>query len=345
MTGSSIWIIGILAVGLALVLLLPATPEVETPAVSSTSPPSQVSEVSRVSHAAYAGAPPVASAGKNLGLDEYETVRLKGEGYDPNDGTVTYYWSVEGGRGTFDDPHRLQPLYTAPIICGCEECIKLTLTVTNAQGVSTTDQMWVHVRGDPIRCPPLATTWGPCECLPRPCEAPCPPIRPVKRCEPEPLPCEIPCVPHISPPEPCESLAVPCVCEPLCSPCEELPCGPLLGFPWTVGVSAPCPPGASPTPLINRHYPAAVNEGGTVQFHGRVSNPGCHAVCFMWTADKGWFDDPTSLNPIWHAPMSDRCGGEDAHITLTVMGACAGRGYDQIRIHINNPDYWRTASR
>jgi len=65
----------------------------------------------------------------------------------------------------------------------------------------------------------------------------------------------------------------------------------------------------------------------------------------MWKADKGWFDDPASLNPIWHAPMSDRCGGEDAHITLTVMGACAGRGYDQIRIHINNPDYWRTSSR
>ena len=61
----------------------------------------------------------------------------------------------------------------------------------------------------------------------------------------------------------------------------------------------------------------------------------------MWTADKGSFDDATSLNPIWYAPMSDRFGGEKICITLSIIGDCDGRGYDQIRIHVNNTDYWR----
>lgn len=345
--GSSwVWLVGILAVGLALVLLFTATPE--APTVPAESPPSQVSVVSQASqaaHAAHAVTLPIVNAGKDLILDERETVRLMGEGHDPSGGAVTTYWAAEGGRGRFDDPYRPQPVYTAPTICGCEECIRLTLTVTNAQGVSASDQMWVRVRGDPITCPTLAT-WGPCECPPRPCDVPCvPPVRPTKRCEPEPPPCEVPCVPLISPPEPCAPLPVPCVCEPPCGwPCDQLPCGPTWTYPLSLELSVPCPPGVRPTPHINRHYPATVNEGGSVQLHGRVSNPGCRPVCFLWKADKGWFDDPSSLNPIWHASMSDRCGGEDACITLTVMDACNGRGYDQIRIHINNLDYWRTDS-
>ena len=152
-------------------------------------------------------------------------------------------------------------------------------------------------------------------------------------------------MPHIAPAERCEPAPVPCVCEPRCWPCEEPPCGPTVGFPWSVDVSAPCAPETRPAPHINRRYPAAVNEGGGVQLHGGISNPGCRQACFLWTADKGWFDDPASLDPIWYAPMSDRCGGEDACITLTVMDGCAGRGYDQIRIHINNLDNSRTASR
>jgi len=347
-TTSWSWLAGILAVGLLLVFLLGTAP-VEPTASAETQPAevSQISEGSRTAYAAYGETALIVNAGKDLTLDEWETVRLAGEAFDPSGGSVIAYWTAQDGRGYFDDPHQLRPLYTAPILCGCEECVLLTLTVVDSQGVSTTDQLYIRVRGDPIRCPPVAAL-GPCVCPPSPCRRPCiSPAKPVDRCAPEPLPCEDPCVPHIAPPEPCEPSAVPCVCEPRCSwqdpmsPCDQSPCSSTPGFPWYVDVSTPCPPGVQPTPYINRHYPAAVDEGGAVQLHGRISNPGCHSACFMWTADKGSFDDATSLNPIWYAPMSDRCGGEKACITLSIIGDCDGRGYDQIRIHVNNTDYWR----
>jgi len=348
-TTSWSWLAGIAAVGLLLVLLLGTAP-VEPTASAETQPAevSQISEGSRTAYAAYGETALVINAGKNLTLDEGETVKLAGEAFDPSGGSVIVYWTAQDGGGYFDDPHQLQPLYTAPIICECDECVLLMLTAVDSQGISTTDQLYIHVRGDPIRCPPV-TTMVSCVCPPSPCPRPC--ITPVDRCAPEPLPCEDPCVPHIAPPEPCGSCAVPCVCEPRCywqdpiSPCDQSPCDSTPAFPWSVVAgSTSCSPQLPPTPHINRHYPAAVDEGGAVQLHGRISNPGCRSSCFMWTADKGSFDDPTSLDPIWYAPMSDRCGGEKACITLSIIGDCDGRGYDQIRIHVNNTDYWLRGS-
>ena len=327
-SNTSLFVIGALAVVLGLLLLLSTGPE--EPASPPTSQTPQASHVSQTVQAPKAAIPPFVDAGNNLTLDGRESARLTGHGYDPGGEKVTYHWTAEGRRGYFDNAYQLRPLYTAPSICNCEECIALTLTVTNDHGVSTSDQMFVLVRGDPITCPP-PKTWGPCGPVSRPCEEPCR-VRVEIRgpCEPELPPCEVPCVPHIGPLEPCEPVPVPCctTCRSACG--EEWPC------PWYPGVTTPCRAGAPPTPIISRRYPSAVNEGGTVQIHGKIRNPACNPVCFSWSADKGWFDDPTSLDPIWHAPMTNRGGGEDACITLVIQDGCGGRGYDQIRLHINN---------
>ncbi len=98
--------------------------------------------------------PPVADAGDNVAVDETATVRLTCSASDPDGDGLTYYWNVECGRGTFDDPTLLHPTYTAPPTNYCEgEDIVLTLTVTDACGASACDTLVVHVRN--VNAPPI----------------------------------------------------------------------------------------------------------------------------------------------------------------------------------------------
>ena len=69
-----------------------------------------------------------------------------------------------------------------------------------------------------------------------------------------------------------------------------------------------------------------------------IANPGCTSVCFSWSASKGWFEDADTLEPVYHAPMSDRIGGERVTISLVIYDGYGGRSYDQIRIDIDNLD-------
>jgi len=71
---------------------------------------------------------------------------------------------------------------------------------------------------------------------------------------------------------------------------------------------------------------------------GYVSNPSCLSVCFVWSANKGWFEAADTLQPIYHAPESDRRDGETATVTLTVYDSTGTRSYDQIRFDIVNTD-------
>jgi len=244
---------------------------------------------------------PYVDAGTNLVINECSSVRLTCEGYDPNGGRVTYHWTAAGGRGSFDNAHLLHPVYTAPAVCRGGENIILTLTVTNERGVSASDKMVVRVC-DTICCPPL------------------------ERCRPTPpVPCWVtsgpPCPPAVPPP---------CVPIPPTPPCTSFP-------PYCPPTPAPCAP--TPPPCITPCPAKSVDEGGSIQLHGKVWDPDCNLASYRWTADKGKFDDPTSLHPIYYAPMTDRCGGEDALITLTAVDSCSMRGADQILLHINNVNH------
>jgi hypothetical protein len=307
-------------------------PEVVVPTVRPRILPAHVVVVDEP-----AMAPPVVDAGSDLNLGERQSVRLRGDGYDPDGGPVTAHWTAECDGGFFNDPHRLSPLYTAPSICCCERCIRLTLTLTDEQGETTSDDLFVRVSGDAITCPV-----PPCE----PCgEAPCPgPVVCDLRdpCAPEPLPCEGPCVERIAavvgcstPPEPC---CDPCVWFGGISwPCdEEGECGWAGPLPWeeeTTTTSA-CLPGRAPVPFIYRDYASPVHAGEALRLFGEVVNPDCVPVCFTWEADKGWFDDSSTLTPVWNAPAKVYHALEEVCITLTVKDNCGGRAYDQIRVRV-----------
>ena len=93
-----------------------------------------------------------------------------------------------------------------------------------------------------------------------------------------------------------------------------------------------------PKPRIDRHYFSSINEGSAMPIKGNISNPVCVSVCFTWSASKGWLEGANTLQPIYHAPESDRRDGETVTITLAAYDSSGGRSYDQIRVRIVNTD-------
>ena len=129
-----LWLVGIAVVGAAVLLLSGAGPE----------PPE--SEILPSVDTGTSVVLPYVDARTNLVINECSSVRLTCEGYDPNGGRVTYHWTAEDGKGSFNNAYVLHSTYTAPPICGCWKDIVLTLTVTNRHGLSASDSMVVRVR-------------------------------------------------------------------------------------------------------------------------------------------------------------------------------------------------------
>lgn len=332
MNDDSTWLIlvALIGVGLGVLLLSSATPADTGSAVTDTVSVYQTQDQSADKASVYSEeliAPPVVEAGANLTVNEREQVQLHGQAQNVGTGPVSYHWSAEGRQGYFDNAFQRSPVYTAPSICGCQECVTLTLTVTDAQGTSASDRLCVCVLGDPLNCGPVAASRI-CQEQTRRCVTPSSPGR-TYECPSATAPCESPCIRHISVTPTCSEAPLPC--------CSD-PCGCSAWHPSWLGEKT-LSAAESPSPLILRRYPDTVNEGTALELYGTVNNRACASVCFCWQANKGWFEDANTLTPIYHAPMSDGYGGEDATITLAIYDEFGGHAYDQIRIHVNNLDY------
>jgi len=88
--------------------------------------------------------------------------------------------------------------------------------------------------------------------------------------------------------------------------------------------------------MIVRQFAVHVAEGASVRLRGVIANPSCASVCYVWSATKGWFEGADTLEPIYHAPWTDRWEGEAVVVTLTTYDAAPGASYDQIRFRIDN---------
>ncbi len=287
-------------------------PSTSTPVSSSTSPPSTPA--------------PVVRAGLDRMVHERETIRLAGEGHDPNGLPLTFAWSVQGAPAVFENPGSPTTAFTAPSSCGCETKVILTLTATNAHGVSASDRMVLTVR-NPLACPPKRDTL-PIVCLPA---DPCVQDRQAATCPATPdIACDSPCITHAPTADACPT-AVPCPCV------ETDDCTATWHTAWPTD-TVPAHPKDRAKPSINRHYPAQIDEETSVQLIGSVRNPACQPVCFVWSASKGRLEHTDTLRPIYHAPASHHREGETVTITLLLYDNAGGRSFDQIRIKIRNTD-------
>lgn len=119
------------------------------------------------------------------------------------------------------------------------------------------------------------------------------------------------------------------------------PCASCRALNLTCPRAAVCPPpvpapGCPPAPPSCPPSIKAVDEGGSIRLHGTVVDHDCNVVKICWSASRGHFDDPTSLDPLYYAPMTDACAGEDVEITLQATDSCGATGTDSFLLHVNN---------
>jgi len=125
------------------------------------------------------------------------------------------------------------------------------------------------------------------------------------------------------------------VCEVSCPPiveCPPAPAEPLCPPPCSAPVA---PEPACPAPSTFK----TLNEGESIQLHGVVSDADCNIVAAGWQASAGSFDDPTSLHPVYTAPMLPGCENLDVEVVLTAVDSCGASASDSFVLHVLNVNH------
>jgi hypothetical protein len=317
---STLILLGVGAAILLGLLLLGGSAPTET-----TEPTTVTTSAAETAHVAYTTPALRVDAGSDITVGERETVELQPNVFGATEGTVSYYWTAKGALGFFADPTARNARYTAPSACDCESSVWLTLTVVDAYGVSASDTLLLTVR-DPLACPLNVCEAEPVCASPDLCIAP-----PIEKCAVPDVPCDSPCVSEVAPTDPCDVI--------IACPCVDGDCGPIWMESWPFEPCSPTRPADRPKPSISRQLPSHLAEGASVKLTGAISNPACVSGCFVWVASKGTLEDADTLTPTYHAPLSDRSGGEPVTISLVLYDGSGGRSYDQIRLTIDNLDY------
>ncbi len=101
-------------------------------------------------------APPAADAGSDQNVNEKDQVVLNGSGSTDSDGSiVSYEWvQTEGTMVDLDNPEAVQPVFTAPEVGPQGESLTFKLTVTDSDGLKSTDTCTVDIAW--VNDPPVA---------------------------------------------------------------------------------------------------------------------------------------------------------------------------------------------
>ena len=125
------------------------------------------------------------------------------------------------------------------------------------------------------------------------------------------------------------------MCYPQCAP---IPAAPVCPSP----IQPPCAPPAvavPPAPVCPPSDAKTLNEGESIRLHGVVSDSDCNVMQVFWEVSAGTLDDPTSLDPVYTAPMIDGCEGIVVHVTLTAIDSCGASACDAFDLHVNNVNH------
>jgi len=278
---------------------------------------------------------PHADAGSDITLREGETARLTCTGSDPDGDAVTYWWDAEGG--TFADPTVLHPMYTAPSVdCGAPACVRLTLTVTDSCGASTSDDMIVTVTNQ--NHAPYADAGSDIT---------------LREGETARLTCtgidpDGDRVSYLWDAE-AGTFADPTVLHPMYT-APSVDCGAPACVRLTLTVADSCGASTSDDMIVTvtnqNHAPHAdagsditLREGETTRLTCTGSDPDGDAVTYWWDAEAGTLTDPTVLHPMYTAPSVD-CGAPACvRLTLTVTDSCGASTSDDMIVTVTNQNH------
>ncbi|MFC2079029.1 VWA domain-containing protein [Candidatus Bipolaricaulota bacterium] len=262
-------------------------------------------------------------------INEGESLQLHGTVADSDCNIVQHLW--QASAGTFDDPVSLDPVYTAPMIDGCENLdVEVVLTAVDSCGASASDSFILQVIN--VNHIPVLELGGPLTVdeggsLVLTPEAYDP--------DGDPLVYQwgvngnwgtiqngVFTAPMI---DACDGVEI-LVTLSVIDPCGAMVCD-------TVAIYVRNVNGA---PIVDLGPTFVLDEGMVIQLTPVVSDPDCDLLHYCWTATKGSFDNPAGASPMFSVPFTELCNGEMLTITLTVTDPCGLSATDSVGVQVNN---------
>jgi len=275
---------------------------------------------------------PVCPPGDAKTLNEGESIQLHGVVSDTDCNVVQYMWQVSAG--SLDDPVSLDPVYTAPMIDGCEGIeVQVTLTAVDSCGASATDAFILRVNN--VNHAPMIDAG-------------------YDLCVDEGTAVTLQAVAgdhdgdilayHWTVSSGVGSFDDPTALQavfyaPMIDNCD--------GETVTLTVSAIDPCGAAVCdsvvvrvrnvnrpPTVDLGPDFAMDEGATVRLAPVVVDPECEQLQYLWSITGGTIDSSDPANPIFVAPLTDCCEGETVTICLTVTDPCGLTASDSVTVAV-----------
>lgn len=262
-------------------------------------------------------------------INEGESLQLHGTVADSDCNITDYKWQVSAGM--LDDPFSLDPVYTAPMIDGCEDIdVEVTLTALDSCGASASDAFILHVvnvnhvpvleLGDPL----VVNEGGTIVLTPEVYDA-----------DGDDLTYQwgvngnwgtvvngVFTAPMI---DACDGVDI-IVTLSVIDPCGAMACDSVVISVLNVNKA----------PVVDLGPDFAVDEGTRIQLTPVVSDPECDVLSYCWSANMGSFDNPASPTPMFSMPLTESCTGETLTITLTVVDPCGLSATDSVVVQVNN---------
>ena len=262
-------------------------------------------------------------------INEGESIQLHGTVADSDCNITDYKW--QASAGVLDDPFSLDPVYTAPMIDGCENLdVEVMLTAVDSCGASASDSFILHVinvnhvpvleLGSPL----VVDEGGTLVLTPE-----------VSDADGDPLVYQwgvngnwgtivngVFTAPMI---DACDGVDI-IVTLSVIDPCGAMVCD-------SVVISVR---NVNNAPIVDLGPDFALDEGMNIQLTPVVADPECDLLSYCWSSNKGSFDNPYSATPMFNVPLTECCNGETLTITLTVVDPCGLSATDSVVVQVNN---------
>jgi hypothetical protein len=267
-------------------------------------------------------------------INEGESLQLHGTVSDSDCNIVEVLWEVSAG--VLDDPMSLHPVYTAPMIAGCEGIdVCVTLMATDSCGATAADSFTLRVNN--VNHAPtvdagneLCVDEGTAVALQALARDP----------DGEPLSYQWQVVSgggRIEDPTALQAVFY----APLIDACDGIPVTLMLTAIDPCGVAV-CDSVVVYVRNVN-HGPSVdlgpdfiLDEGAAVRLMPAVSDPEGDALQYVWSVEGGFLERCADGSPMFTAPLTDSCDGTTATICLTVVDPCGLSASDSVRVTILN---------
>jgi len=127
----------------------------------------------------------------------------------------------------------------------------------------------------------------------------------------------------------CPATAEPCypdVTEPVCTNVEPEQ--------TTLSCASTTPVECSTQGIVK-----CIDEGSSLQLHGSATDGDCNIAQVYWDVSAGSLSDPTSLDPVFCAPMIDGCSDLEVQVTLTAVDTCGASACDSFVLLVRNVNH------